>query len=296
MARFALIDDDLISLQWLHAHLRRMGHDTVATGSAGVDLRAIERMWPDVVITSLLLNNRSGFELCRIIRRHPTLHRVSILVTSPAQDEEEREHALRQGADDFAVKPLRLADLGPKLERLYHLNQTAHEMDARTGLPGGERFKKTLGHRLARLEIVDLCCFELHGLAKLTQVYGQELHDALLMHAANALRESVEEFELSTDCLGFLGGGFLGAIVPYAHTAEFCTRVQQRAVQLGMGHEVNIPLLVRSVRPVPTQNPNVPDTFAVLNALIDRVPLAQHGDVFIDRRAKDPMHTERMAG
>lgn len=285
MARFALIEDDLHTQQTLYGYLHSHGHETLALGSSGLSIAAVERFRPDIAIVGLMLRHISGFELCRAIRRSGMLHRASVLVCSASSDEEEQQHIIRQGADDFLLKPFKAVDVVEKLERLYALHHAANGLEPRTGLPLVERFKKSLGHRLALGDQVSLCCFEVHGLALYREHHGQEEYDAVLRRGAQAVKEAAAMHGLGLDDCGFLGGGFLGAIVSVAHAQQFCFDVKCSLVRATRGQRHGeLPILVRIVRPAPQRCPNVTDTLATLHALIDAVNLSQEGEFFIDRR------------
>jgi len=79
----------------------------VEDGIAGLDRILAEA--PDLVILDLMLPGKSGFEICREVRKQG-LNTPIIMLTARAQ-EVDRIRGLELGADDYVVKPFSLAEL-----------------------------------------------------------------------------------------------------------------------------------------------------------------------------------------
>jgi two-component system alkaline phosphatase synthesis response regulator PhoP len=75
-------------------------------------LHGLERILedtPDLVILDLMLPGKSGFEICREVRKQGVSTPI-IMLTARAQ-EVDRVRGLELGADDYVVKPFSLAEL-----------------------------------------------------------------------------------------------------------------------------------------------------------------------------------------
>ncbi len=75
-------------------------------------LQGLERILkdaPDLVVLDLMLPGKSGFEICRDVRKQG-LSTPIIMLTARAQ-EVDRVRGLELGADDYVVKPFSLAEL-----------------------------------------------------------------------------------------------------------------------------------------------------------------------------------------
>jgi DNA-binding response OmpR family regulator len=116
MARILVVEDEPDVRQTLIHNLARAGHElTVAEqGEAALALLRAER--PDVVLLALMLPDVSGLELCRTIKRDPTLRSVPIIMLTDASDELGRMN-LELGADAYIAKPISFRELGIRLER-----------------------------------------------------------------------------------------------------------------------------------------------------------------------------------
>jgi len=68
---------------------------------------------PDLVILDLMLPRKSGFEVCREVRRQGRATPI-IMLTARAQ-EADKVRGLELGADDYVVKPFSLAELTARI-------------------------------------------------------------------------------------------------------------------------------------------------------------------------------------
>jgi len=115
-----IVDDDEDAAILLRDILIRRGYRAVAVSSASECLEYLRSEIADIVITDIVMPGMSGLELCHELHvRHPDL--LPIVLTGAA-DVERAAAAIRAGAYDFLVKPIRLELLDIALDRaLDHL-------------------------------------------------------------------------------------------------------------------------------------------------------------------------------
>lgn len=110
-------DEDNIALALSHL-IGRAGYRLrrVATGNAAIDALAEER--PDLVVLDVMLPERSGYEICQMIRRDAALAGVKVLMITASGGDVERRKGLAVGADAFMTKPFATADLTAQINAL----------------------------------------------------------------------------------------------------------------------------------------------------------------------------------
>jgi DNA-binding NtrC family response regulator len=126
-----IVDDDDDTSALLQVALRKRGFD-VQTSNCGDAALGVLRSWPaDVVVTDVQMPGLSGIELCRALReRHPNL---LTLVLTGVGDLNTAVEAIRAGAFDFIVKPVKIEALGIAVARaLEHLSLKREVMRLRT--------------------------------------------------------------------------------------------------------------------------------------------------------------------
>ena len=82
----------------------------VETAEDGEDaIRKADEMHPDLVILDLMLPKKSGFEVCRYLRKkHPN---IFIIMLTAKTEETSKVTGLEMGADDYVTKPFSILEL-----------------------------------------------------------------------------------------------------------------------------------------------------------------------------------------
>jgi len=82
----------------------------VETAEDGEDaIRKADEMHPDLVILDLMLPKKSGFEVCRYLRKkHPS---IFIIMLTAKTEEASKVTGLEMGADDYVTKPFSILEL-----------------------------------------------------------------------------------------------------------------------------------------------------------------------------------------
>lgn len=98
--RLLLVEDDRALSRVLSADLRQSGYDVACLGN-GTDLVArVKEFKPDLVLLDVVLPERSGFELCRLIRRQ-----CPVILVTARDSKDDKLTGLGSGADDYVTKP-----------------------------------------------------------------------------------------------------------------------------------------------------------------------------------------------
>ena len=108
------IEDDAAIRRGIVDSLQFAGYETIeaADGQSGLEM-ALRRQF-DLLLLDLVLPKRDGFEILREVRRlRPTL---PVIVLTARGDEADRVRGLRDGADDYVVKPFSVKELLARVE------------------------------------------------------------------------------------------------------------------------------------------------------------------------------------
>ena len=111
MARILLVEDDADIQQLVRWNLDRDGH-AVSVASRGDDaLHELRRQAFDLILLDLMLPDRDGLELCRMIRADARHRSAPIIILSAKSEESDVVLGLGLGADDYVPKPFRIKEL-----------------------------------------------------------------------------------------------------------------------------------------------------------------------------------------
>ena len=115
--RIVALDDDLVQLDMLSKTMEAEGH-ACTTHSTGASLmKDLRRETYDLLLLDWQLPDTSGPQVVRWIRENVSQEMPVLFITS-RQGEADIVEGLESGADDFMVKPLRVAELVARVRAL----------------------------------------------------------------------------------------------------------------------------------------------------------------------------------
>jgi twitching motility two-component system response regulator PilH len=116
MARVMIVDDSPTDVQNLKNILQRAGHSVVEATSGQDALERVKLEKPDVVIMDVVMPGVNGFQATRSLSKDATTSHIPVIVVSSKNQETDRVWALRQGAREYLVKPVKETDLLAKIK------------------------------------------------------------------------------------------------------------------------------------------------------------------------------------
>src|SRR5262249_40250695 len=78
----------------------------------------VDALMPDLIILDVMMPHLNGYEVCRQLRRRPTLAQRPIMMLTAQDSLEERINGLEAGADDYMCKPFEAAELQARVKAL----------------------------------------------------------------------------------------------------------------------------------------------------------------------------------
>lgn len=110
-----LVEDEASITEPLTAALAREGWATHVTPSAKDAPGLVDSVSPDLVLLDVMLEDGSGFDVCREIRQKS---RVPIIMLTARGEETDRIRGLDTGADDYLTKPFHPEELQLRIQAL----------------------------------------------------------------------------------------------------------------------------------------------------------------------------------
>jgi two-component system alkaline phosphatase synthesis response regulator PhoP len=161
MPRILVIEDEPDIQSLLRYNLQREGHEVVVAGTGEAGLHEARRQHFDLVLLDLMLPDRDGLEVCRVMRSGKGMAAVPIIMVTAKGDESEVVLGLGMGADDYVTKPFRVKELMARIKvRLVRNRDEAIEADKRR-IQVGEmvidpvRHKVTIGDDTSPLTLTE---------------------------------------------------------------------------------------------------------------------------------------------
>jgi CheY-like chemotaxis protein len=122
--RILYVEDNDDNVYMLRGRLERQGVEVLVArdGLAGVEAGRAQR--PDLILMDLGLPVLDGWEAARRLKADPSTSVIPIIALSAHAMAGDRAQALESGCDDYDTKPVEIARLLEKIERLLGAGAT----------------------------------------------------------------------------------------------------------------------------------------------------------------------------
>jgi DNA-binding response OmpR family regulator len=121
-----LLVDDEQDLVWaVRRGLSDDGYEVLTAKDGAEGLIVAHRQRPDLIVLDVVMPNLDGLEVCRRLRRDPTLASVPILFLTALSAMGDRIAALDEGGDDYMIKPFSVAELKARIRALLRRSQAS---------------------------------------------------------------------------------------------------------------------------------------------------------------------------
>ena len=227
MANILIVDDDPILINSMASRLKMAGHRCNKQVDGERALEDVDLETVNLLILDVMLLGVSGFEICRRVRSDPETCALPILFLSAMDSQEEIEHGLAQGADDYLTKPFWFPELVKRVGSLLANNGNLYLIDTQTELPGPKATKIEIQAHINKKKNFGLVYVELLGLGDIFRRFGADARGMALRHFSRGLQVCGEELESDLFKLGHMGGGHFACIIHPAQVSPFCTNVSK---------------------------------------------------------------------
>lgn len=124
-----LVDDNPQILSILADLLRPLGHTIVCASGGPLAITLASAAPPDLILLDVMMPDLDGFAVCRMMRNHPTLAQVPIIMVTALDDRESRVRGFEAGADEFVTKPFDYVELRARVSTILRLNRYRKLLD-----------------------------------------------------------------------------------------------------------------------------------------------------------------------
>ncbi len=182
--RILVVDDDRGIVRLLRAYLEQSGYEVLTAYNGETALHILRRERPDLVVLDLMLPDRDGWDVTRIVRRDEGLAAIPIIMLTARVEDSDKIVGLELGADDYVTKPFNPREVVARVRavlrrthgetapaRLIQVGELAVDIAAHRAEVKGQPLHLTptefsllralaehSGHALTRLELIE------HGL------------------------------------------------------------------------------------------------------------------------------------
>lgn len=103
--RILVVDDDRDVVRLIRAYLEQAGYEVLVAYDGETALHILRRDRPDLLLLDLMLPDRDGLDITRLVRQDPNLSPTPIIMLTARVDDTDKIVGLEMGADDYVTKP-----------------------------------------------------------------------------------------------------------------------------------------------------------------------------------------------
>lgn len=129
--RILVVDDDKAIVKVISSYLEKSGFQTLSAYDGEMALHQLRRERPDLVILDLMMPNRDGWEVTRIVRADKSLAATPIIMLTARVEDTDKIVGLELGADDYISKPFNAQEVVARVKSLLRrirLDQTPQSL------------------------------------------------------------------------------------------------------------------------------------------------------------------------
>ena len=119
-----VVDDNQDNAEIIRQYLEIRGYPVTVAHSGDEALTLFETVRPAIVLLDVMMPGRDGWEVCRLMKQHPSLGRsVRVIMVTALDEWRDKREALQIGADDYVEKPFDLPTLAATGQRNLEMQQ-----------------------------------------------------------------------------------------------------------------------------------------------------------------------------
>jgi len=112
-----IVEDSPTERQLIRKMLEESGYRVTEAVDGNAALAAVQREKPSLLLLDVVLPGPNGFQICRQLKSSPDTRDIRIVMMSSKNQEADRFWGLKQGADEYLVKPFKSEDLLASVRR-----------------------------------------------------------------------------------------------------------------------------------------------------------------------------------
>ncbi len=153
--RILIVDDEVDALDLMEELFNKHGYETYTARNGVEALEVIREHEPDIMISDMVMPEMDGIKLLEIIRKkYPD---ISVIMITAHGTIETAVDAMKKGAKDYILKPLRLDEILSKVDTISQLKSLIKENQyLREKLSQKYNFNNIIGKNRKMLELFDL--------------------------------------------------------------------------------------------------------------------------------------------
>lgn len=123
MERILVVDDDRDIVRLVRSYLEKAGYQVIAAYDGESAIHMLRREQPHLLILDLMLPDRDGWDVARLVRSDSQLAATPIIMLTARVEDSDKIVGLEIGADDYITKPFNPREVVARVRALLRRSQ-----------------------------------------------------------------------------------------------------------------------------------------------------------------------------
>jgi len=120
-ARVLIVDDNPMNVDILQTRLASHGYETLTASDGEEALAIAKEKQPDLILLDIMMPKMDGLEVCRELKRDPTLPFMPIILVTAKSESKDIVAGLEAGGDEYLTKPVDQAALVARVKSMLRM-------------------------------------------------------------------------------------------------------------------------------------------------------------------------------
>ncbi|MBE7554213.1 MAG: response regulator transcription factor [Anaerolineales bacterium] len=118
-----IVDDDPDIVRLVRAYLEKAGFQVLTAHNGETALHILRRDHPALLVLDLMLPDRDGWDITRLVRADPSLAHLPVIMLTARIDDADKIIGLELGADDYITKPFNPREVVARVRSVLRRSQ-----------------------------------------------------------------------------------------------------------------------------------------------------------------------------
>ena len=220
--RILIISSDANLVEVLKFCFDGWGYEVVVSVAPISDVAPIKKISPDVIVIDVHFASPSSLEICRLLKDDFITAYIPVITLINKRQLRSQLLNLKQGVDDYLIKPPDPLDLRVRVEMAMRRAQYSFYATPLTGIPGGRIIEEAVNERLKAGLNFSFGYLDIDNFKYFNDTYGYLKGDRAIMQTAYILYTVIGAFGNPGDFLGHIGGDDFVFITSIGKHEEIC--------------------------------------------------------------------------
>ena len=198
------------------------GYEVFLHDSPVNDVNQVKKIAPDAIVVDVYSASKAHLHICNILKEDLMTAFIPVITLINKRQLREQLLHLKQGVDDYLIKPPDPLDLRVRIEMAIKRAQYSYCATPLTGFPGGRLIEEALNERIMSNNSFSFGYIDIDNFKFFNDSYGYRKGDRIIMQAGYILYTTMKKFGNKDDFIGHIGGDDFVFITSVDKYVSFC--------------------------------------------------------------------------